>query len=192
MSTTGVGFETGGFPVGYDAVADEHATPTHCFGRNGRHVNDFDFDERWGAPLVVRIVPKSASPWVGMFAAGGLGVIRGLYASPSPHRCCIVNDGLAFLVDVNAPEQPATIAADAVVQAVPAPSAGVLLLASDTDLVAVGTQGVVWTAPRLVVDNLRVLRTSPDAIVCSGDVGGRMATITLTPATGAVWGSDYR
>jgi hypothetical protein len=185
-------FDAGGFAVSYEIVEDADATPTHCFGRNGRHVNDFDFDERWGAPLVARIAPKSASPWVGMFAAGGLGVIRGLYASPSPHRCCVVNDGLAFLVDVNAPEQPAMVAADAVVQAVPAPSADVLLLASDTDLVAVGAAGVAWTAPRLVVDNLRVLRASSDAIVCSGDVGGRMATITLTPSTGTVWGSDYR
>jgi hypothetical protein len=185
-------FETGGFALAYDVEVDEDAAPTHCFGRNGRHVNDFDFDERWGSPLVVRISPRSASPWVGMFAAGGLGVIRGLYASPSPHVCCVVNDGLAFLVDVNAPDQPATIAADAVVQALPAPAAGVLLLASDTDLVAVGAAGVVWTAARLVVDNLRVLRASPDAVVCSGDVGGRMATITLTPSNGAIWGSDYR
>jgi hypothetical protein len=37
-----------------------------------------------------------------------------------------------------------------------------------------------------------VLRASSEAIVCSGDVGERMATITISPDTGTVWGSDYR
>jgi hypothetical protein len=67
-----------------------------------------------------------------------------------------------------------------------------LLLAGDTDLAGVGAEARVWSTPRIVVDDLRVLRTSTEAIVCSGDVGGRMATITVTPATGVVWGGDYR
>ena len=45
--------------------------------------------------------------------------------------------------------------------------------------------GVAWSTKRLVLDSLRVLRASADAIVCSGDVGERMATITLSPDTGA-------
>ena len=67
-----------------------------------------------------------------------------------------------------------------------------LLLASDTDLSAISEHGVAWTTKRLVLDHLRVLRTSAEAIVCSGDVGERMATITISPETGAIWGGDYR
>ena len=37
-----------------------------------------------------------------------------------------------------------------------------------------------------------VARASSEAIVCAGNVGDHMATITITPQSGAVWGSDYR
>jgi hypothetical protein len=75
---------------------------------------------------------------------------------------------------------------------VPIRDVPLLLLASDTDLAGVRGDGAFWSAPRLVVDDLRVIRVSAESIVCSGDVGGRMATITVSPDSGAVWGSDYR
>ena len=110
----------------------------------------------------------------------------------SQNDMCVIVDGLAFLVGVGTPEQPAPIAADGVVSVTRVAEAPLLLLASDNGLTAVGVDGVQWVVPRLVVDDLRVLRTSTEAIVCSGNVGDRMATITLTPQSGAVWGSDYR
>jgi hypothetical protein len=190
-------FETLGFDRAYavdiePALSSAHDDPSYAYGRNGALIHEFDFESRWGTPLIVRVRPRDADPWIGAFAAGGLGVVRNVYALPSPRHLCAIVDGLAYVVDVTAPDQPAAIAAQAVVHVRAVPDVPVVLLAGDTDLAGVGVDGRIWSAPRLVVDDLRVLRASAEAIVCSGDVGGRMATITLTPDTGAVWGGDYR
>jgi len=188
------GFDALGFDCHYEIAIDApmREFPHFCFGRDGRHIEDFEFEERWGESLVVRIDPVAGPAWVGTFAAGGLGVVRGVYGTPSPRRVCVIVDGLAFLVGVGTPEQPAPIAGDGVISVTRVAEPPLLLLGSDNGLTAVGVDGVQWVVPRLVVDDLRVLRTSAEAIVCAGNVGDRMATITLTPQSGAVWGSDYR
>jgi hypothetical protein len=192
-------FDTLGFEPAYDVEVDPHVPPqgfpeleSYAYGRNGRRINDFDFDSRWGTPLLLRVTPHGGEAWIAAFAAGGLGVVRNVYACPSPAQLCAVVDGLAYLVDVNAPDEPAIVAANAVVHVVAIRDVPLLLLASDTDLAGVGSDGAFWSAPRVVVDDLRVIRASAEAIVCSGDVGGRMATITVTPESGVIWGSDYR
>jgi hypothetical protein len=192
-------FDALGFAPAYEVEIDPQIPAngvleceSYAYGRNGRRINDFDFDSRWGTPLLLRVKPDRGEPWVAAFAAGGLGVVRNVYACPSPAQLCAVVDGLAYLVDVNAPDEPAMIAANAVVNVLPIRDVPLLLLASDTDLAGVGGDGAFWSAPRLVVDDLRVIRVSAEAIVCSGDVGGRMATITVSPESGVVWGSDYR
>jgi hypothetical protein len=192
-------FDTLGFRPAFDVEVEPRLPPqglpgldSYAYGRNGRLINDFDFDSRWGTPLVLRVAPHGREPWLLAFAAGGLGVVRNVYACPSPTQMCAVVDGLAYLVDVNAPGKPAMIPANAVVRVTAIRDVPLLLLVSDTDLAGVGSDGAFWTAPRLVVDDLRVIRASAEAIVCSGDVGGRMATITVTPESGVVWGSDYR
>ena len=191
-------FETFAFPRAYEVTLapevpgnGEWPVRCFCFGRTGRHIEEFEFEPRWGTPLVARLTPRSSAEWIGMFAAGGLGVVRGVYACPSPHDVCVIVDGLAFLVTVSSPEVPATIACDAVVEVVPVDDM-LLLLATDTGLAAIGRDGPAWKAPRLVRDNLRVLRANREVVVVSGDIGDRMATITITSETGAVWGSDYR
>lgn len=192
-------FETLGFRTEYSVVLDPLGPvggvwdcPSYAYGRNGKLINEFDFESRWGTPLVIRVTTATGAVWIGAFAAGGLGVVRGVYATPSPRHVCAVVDGLAYLVDAVAPNGPAAIVAGAVVDVVPVLDVPLLLLAGDTDLAGIRDDGTTWSTPRVAVDELRVLRASAEAIVCLGDVGGRRATITLTPMSGEVWGSDYR
>lgn len=180
------------FPASYSLTVEpdepgEH--PRYAFGRTGALIEEYDFEARWGTPLLARVEPFDAPVWIGAFAAGGMGLVRDVYACPSAHHMCVIVDGLAYVVDVRAPQRGAIIPAKAVTTVVPVKDARILLLAGDTDLAAVGETGNVWSTPRLVVDELRVLRASAEAIVCTGDVGGRMGTITLSPDTGAIWGS---
>jgi hypothetical protein len=166
--------------------------PNYLFGRDGRRIEEFELESRWGTPLVLQVAAASGDAWVGTFAAGGLGVERTVCACPFAYQMCVIVDGLAYLVDVTAPDQPATIVHDGIVQVTVTRDPSLLLLVSDTDLSAISVTGVAWSAKRIVLDSLRVLRASSEAIVCSGDVGERMATITISPDTGTVWGSDYR
>src|SRR5439155_18309383 len=76
--------------------------PVFGFDRDGRIMERFA--SRWGAPLTVRVQAPS-QVWVGMFAAGGLGGLRGVFACPSPSGLCAVVDGEAYLVEVDHPER---------------------------------------------------------------------------------------
>jgi hypothetical protein len=188
MTTT---FDSLGFETRYRVIVDpeEREGTQYAYGRNGKLIEEYDFDSRWGTPLVVCVKSAAGPVWTGAFAAGGLGTVRNVYATPSPRHVCAIVDGLAYVVAVDSPDQPAFIAASAVTHVLPVPDVPVLVLTGDTDIAGIRDDGIVWAVPRLVVDDLRVLRANKDAIVCSGDVGGHMATITLTPTSGTIWGS---
>lgn len=76
------------------------------------------------------------------------------------------------------------IAHDQVVQVLPVAGAPLLLLVRFIDIAAIGPDGVAWTTPRLVVDDLRVEVAIAAGIVCSGDNLEGTLTIELDPATG--------
>jgi hypothetical protein len=183
-------FETFHFAPDYDVEVnpefpgDGHwAHPVYGFGRDGTVMEDFD--SRWGTPTVVQVIPTGSSAWVGMFAAGGLGRLREVYACPAPQFMCTVVDGLAYLTDVSFPTGT-TIAHDQVTQVVAVGGRPLLLFVSFDDIVAIGAAaGIAWRTPRLVVDGLRVVTASADGIVCTGDNLGGTETIELDPATGA-------
>jgi hypothetical protein len=64
-----------------------------------------------------------------------------------------------------------------------------LLMVSDTGITAVGADGIAWVSPRLAWDDLKVIRSDPERIVCRGfitsaDLGGPHSEITIDPRTG--------
>ncbi len=150
------------------------------FGRDGAAAEPFD--SRWGPPLVLRV---DANPsWVGSFAAGGLGGVTGVSATPSPNGLCVVADGLAYLVDVRDPGRGAIIAHDQLTQVTALADPPLLLLTRFIDLVAIGADGIQWRTRRLCVDDLCIRSATSAAIVCTGDNLGGDAEIRVDPATG--------
>jgi hypothetical protein len=119
-----------------------------------------------------------------MFAAGGLGGVTGAFGCPANQMLCIVVDGLAYLVNVEAPTSGALRAHDQVYQVVPAPSPSLLLLVRLIDMVAIDAGGIAWKSHRLCVDGLRIEAVTPRAIICTGDNLGGSPTIEVDPHTG--------
>ncbi len=156
--------------------------PVFAFHRDGTITSQFD--SRWGTPLVVRVEPSGASPWVGMFPSGGLGGVRMVTACPSPTRLCLIADGLAYVVDVGDPGLGASIASDQVTQVVAMPDPPLLLFARFSDVVALGVDGVAWRSEHVFVDDISITRASAAAIVCAGENFGGSPTVSLDPATG--------
>jgi hypothetical protein len=152
------------------------------FGRDG-HVEP-SAESRWGTPLVIRVQPDQAAPWVGMFAAGGLGGARQVLPSPSPTSIAVLADGLAYVVDVEHPNRGAVIASNQVQQVVPVEDPPLLLFVGFAEIDALGTKGIAWSSQRLVVDDLRVVRVTPDEIDCTGENFGGTPAITLDTRTG--------
>ena len=181
-------FQTLGFKCAFTVEVDpefpgdgDWGCPVAAFDRTGSVMPAFE--SRWGTPLVARVQPHSGQDWVAMFAAGGLGSLRGVFATPSPRLVAVVVDGLAYLVDSRSPGLPAEIVQDQVHQVEPCHDPPLVLLAGFLDLVAIGPGGIAWKTPRLCVDGLEVHHAGRTGIECSCDDDGKRP-ITLDPATG--------
>jgi hypothetical protein len=153
-----------------------------AFDRDGRIADNAE--SRWGPPTVVDVRPAGSERWVGSFAAGGLGGVSDVFASPAPAQLCVVVDGLAYVVNVHDPGSGALVAHDQVwqVETIEAPPR--LLLVRFIDMVALGEEGVAWRTPRIAVDDLRVVQAGSAGIECTCDNLGGTETITLDPRTG--------
>src|SRR3990172_942360 len=82
--STGITFERGQFNPTYALVTEPEYPgcgtwryPFFSFGRSGEL--SAEPQTRWGAPLIVELHPSDSPPWIGMFAAGGLGGLTGVY-----------------------------------------------------------------------------------------------------------------
>ena len=89
--TEASGFDALGFAPAYEVQADPEFPPN---GTWSCQLFAYDRDgcvqpesvSRWGAPRIVHVQPANATEWVGVFPAGGLGGISGVFATPSPRR----------------------------------------------------------------------------------------------------------
>lgn len=156
--------------------------PVVGFDRDGAAMDVFD--SRWGTPFIIRIEPEEGDPWVAMFAAGGLGSLRAVFATPNPSALVVVADGLAYLIDADPSASSARTVHDQVHEAVATSDPPLLLLVRFIDIVAIGPDGVAWATPRLCVDDLQVVRADRTGIECSCDNLDGTSTITLDPRTG--------
>jgi hypothetical protein len=158
--------------------------PVFYFDRE--HVSSTARDSRWGAGFVVRLTVNGES-WVGYFSAGP-GGLDGLFATPDPHRVCCVVNGFAYVVDVTDPIAGSDIAQVPTLAVTAIPEADRLLLVSFTDVTALGPRGIAWRTNRLVLDDLAVVETSRERIVCTGWIipGVEATRVVLDAETGAV------
>jgi hypothetical protein len=155
------------------------------FDRDGQVTQEFV--SRWGAPRVLRVQPVGSPEWVGMFPAGGLGGLSGVFATPSPERICVIVDGKAYLVRVNAPGEGAVIVQNTVEQVVTLEDPALLLLVRGIDIVALGLGGMAWRSPRLAADGLRVVGADARGIWCVGDLLSEgQDSVVVDRATGLV------
>jgi hypothetical protein len=125
--------------------------------------------------------------WVGMFAEGPWG-LEGVFATPDPGHICCVAGGFAYVVDVADPAAGAELAHSATTSVKPVPEADCLLLYGFVDITALGQGGVVWRSGRLVLDDLAIVETSRDRIVCTGSIipGVDGARVVLDASTGRI------
>lgn len=186
-------FEGSGFETNYAVDVDPEfpgdgtwPCANYAFNREGSIQSEFV--SPWGTPLILRIKPDTQPEWVGMFPAGGLEQLSGVFATPSLRALCVVVDGLAYVVKTDEPHEGARIVLNFVRQVVAAPKWNLLLLADYTDLVALGPRGVVWRAASLTIDNLWVTGTEGAGIECKGLTLGKRdlepTTLIVDPHTG--------
>ena len=155
--------------------------PTFRFDRDG-----VSTVPRESQSVIVRLTIDDYR-WVGMFADGLWG-LDGVFVTPDPRRVCCVAVGFAYVVDVADPAAGAELAHTDTKAVTPVPEADRLLLSGFVDITALGQGGVVWRSGRLVLDDLAIVQTSPDQIVCTGSIipGDEVARVVLDAETGQI------
>jgi hypothetical protein len=188
---TGRPYRLLGFSPAYSCHVDpelpgdgDWGCPVHGFDRDGGRASE-PFHSRWGAPMIVRFTLSSGGTWIGIFEAGGLGGVDGVFACPNPVEAMVICDGRAYLVDVSKPEGTAVISFSPITQA---SSAGtdLIVLASFSNLTAIGPYGQAWASERLCLDNLKIVSASADGIDCTGDFIGCTESFTVDAHTGTL------
>lgn len=138
-----------------------------------------------GSTVLVRFTAATIE-WVGQFVGGGLGGISRVLATPHPGCCCVIADGRAYLIDLEAMPPRAEVVMDCVRSAETSSSPPLLVLADWTNAAAVGPEGVRWRTERLAIDDLTIVAITPSGVVleCDSPGVGGIREIVLDPSTG--------
>jgi hypothetical protein len=127
---------------------------------------------------VLRITPVDGTPWD--VAIGTPGWAR----TPNPDAIAVLSDNDAFVLDVA--ERHVLLREPGIVRITEDERHDIVLLIGWTYITAIGRDGIVWSTERLALDDLKVVATLDDRIVCTGSIGELLPVeITVDPVTGA-------
>jgi hypothetical protein len=113
---------------------------------------------------ILRLTAPGADPWD--IAIGQ----PNWWRTPIPTAIAFISDWDGFVVDVA--ERRVIVEVPGAVRIRQDERNDLLLLATFTDLTAVGTDGIAWKSARLAIDDLKVVAIDERGIVCTGDRGG--------------------
>lgn len=105
--------------------------------------------------LMVRVSPHRGRSWVGVFSFGP-GRFSQVLSLPDPDRLCVVSRGVGYLVRADDPSRWEEIDAVPVTGTRSVPAAGIVVFASDVDLLALDASGARWRTLRLSWDGLEI------------------------------------
>lgn len=108
--------------------------------------------------LEVMVRPASGAPFLATFALGFAdpAAPTGLWSCPASDELCAVSGGYAYIVDTLDPRQFTQIAFRPVLEVRPIVEHNLLLFAGHHGLLAWGSGGLAWEAPRLSSEGVRI------------------------------------
>lgn len=117
--------------------------------------------------LIVRVQPHSTDGWTGVFGFGRFGgrVMTRVVSMPDPEKLCVVSKGAGYVVAAAEPQTWEPVRALPIVDVRSIPSAGLVVFADHTELVAYGEEGVRWRTTRLAWDGFKIVMVSDDALI---------------------------
>lgn len=117
-------------------------------------------------PTLVHGTPSGGASWLGMFAFGKLGKgTSGVLAMPDPEQLCVVSRGAGYLVPVRDPSAWEAVQALPVTDVRAVPSAGIVVFADFTELMAYGAEGLRWRTQRLSWDGFKIVQVTERSII---------------------------
>ncbi|MDQ3031642.1 MAG: hypothetical protein M3Y87_04435 [Myxococcota bacterium] len=109
--------------------------------------------------VTLRVQPEAGAPWIGTFASAASnehGITR-VVSLPDPDTLCVVSRGAGYIVSASTPDVWGPVLATPIVDVRAVVSAGIVVAATQTDILAIGDCGVKWRTKRLAWDGLRIV-----------------------------------
>ena len=164
------------FEIGFDVEVDPEFPPDE-----GVPIERIPPDlPRIGA--ILRLSPPDAPPWDIAIGAPNW------WRTPISTAIAFISDLTGYLVDVA--ERRILLKEEPVTRIWQAQESGLLLMVSFDSICAVGSDGVAWRSGRLAYDDLKVVASNREQIVCRGLVevddlaSGIHSEISVDPRTG--------
>jgi hypothetical protein len=117
--------------------------------------------------LIVRIQPRLAAPWIGIFEFG-YGGGYGLFSWPDASKLFVLSRGRGYLVQTPDPRNYKEIEVEPITAVVLIPERSLVVIADYTELKAFGPLTLEWTTKQLSWDGIKITDTDADSI--EGDV----------------------
>jgi hypothetical protein len=115
--------------------------------------------------LWLKVHAADSGSWVGVFEFGyGPQAVSRVVSTPDPDRACVVSRGAAYIVKAGEPDVWEEIPIFPVLDLRLISEHHLLVFADFTSLAAYGRTGLAWQSPRLCMDELKILRVTPDTI----------------------------
>lgn len=110
--------------------------------------------------LFLEVKPSSGGSFLATCALGfhDPALPTGVWASPSPEHLLAVAGGYAYRIDTLRPENTTLLEQRPVTAVLPAAEDGLVLLAGFHDVLALGTEGVLWRSGRLSWEGVTLSR----------------------------------
>lgn len=143
----------------------------------------------------VHVIPHGGDEWIGTFSAGGFGPksVTDVCSTPNPTKICVIAEGQGYIVDVVHPEIFDNLPIFPVLAVRSSAKHGLLIFASHTELLAVGTDGIAWRTARLSWDSMKLTSMGEDDL-CGvfWDIRSESEqSFTVNLATGTHTGGAY-
>jgi len=117
-----------------------------------------------GNDFVVKIIPREAPSWIGIFAQGYPKALTGVFSCPNETYLCVVSSGRACIVQADNPQIWEQVPLLPVYDIRPIIERQLLIFSGLTRLVAYDRNGLRWITPDLSWDGLRIVNVTRDSV----------------------------
>lgn len=116
--------------------------------------------------VLVKFLPDSGEPWIGIFAFGDMlpGGECQVYPGPGRNHLTILAKGDAYIASPNNPASFIHVKSCPAIYAVPVPSRNLILFHDYTEIVAYNENGLAWETARISWDEIEIDEVSDTTI----------------------------
>lgn len=106
--------------------------------------------------LLLKVVPESAEPWIGIFGFGDSAGLTAVYSHPNEKKICVIARGSGYIVSSDEPTNYEEIKTYPVLGVYLSIDQYLIIFHDFTDFAGYAKDGLAWRSKRLSYDGIKV------------------------------------